>query len=1255
METTKLKKFATEARSKLRAGVATKIKSLGFDADGKPVPGMEPTPMVGGCTWNGQILPSAFAEQWEALRRRLKAKGLKEVVEEGAYTWFNRLMAIHILSMNGIAEPVLRFVDEARTPKIVDDARQGRVITMPDQQMQRLRKLFDDPTRINEQFALLVTEFCHQTPILQACFGSLADYTELLIPNNILDKGGFIEMLNTADFITDEDYKSAELIGWLYQFYISDRKDEVFAKKGKVEADEIPAATQIFTPNWIVKYMVQNAILPQTAKLRTMSKLKIENRKYLIQNEKSEIENRNLDAEGDNSYFQFSNSNLKKVKDLRVADLACGSGHILNECFDLLYDLYIASGFGRGEAIESIFANNLLGIDIDERARQLATFALMLKACQRDDSFADARALPQVLSMPEVNEAQAEEFFRLSDISGEALKELRKAFDLMKDADSLGSIMKFDISGSTRVLLQQTLSHWINQSDKPEAVIAAIPAVRLILALTDSYDAIVMNPPYMGGGKMDSALSQYVKENYKAGSADLATVFVEMMPQRLFKGGQYAFIIPPSWMFLSGFETLRRQIIDNYSIQSLLHLSRGVFGADFGSSCAVIKSSKNEDFKGTYFRLVERTFQEFDQKHLKELFERVLENNDFKFYFKAYSKDTEIIKYSEDGARIYYPEIDQARFTKIPGTPIGYWVSQSFIDSFKERVLDSISSVVIGIKTGDNDKFIRFWHEVNRKFISFNEENLNSINVNGAKWFPYYKGGTYRKWYGNGDRILNWESDGKNMLAHTNKGGVSDARIRPSNFEIYLKPYITWSRISSGDSFSARIVEIGSFFDCNSPSCYSTEIDNRYILGLLCSKITSKLLSFLAPTITFQIGDLKQLPIKIANTGIITLVDSCINISKQDWDAHETSWDFKVNPLISEVRNLPKEASVFKDKREDDFEILFPDLVRCDANLSGRMGSKVLEPTSIEDCFISFRKRWTELFRQLHQNEESINEEFIKIYGLQDELDSNVDLRDITILQQGEISIDYDDVDGVVLIWNNDVVIKQLISYMVGVWMGRYRLDRPGLNVAHPDPSEIEISKYKIEIGGREEWLTIDDDAIIPILPTGAPFEDNMTECIANFVRIAWGEESQTDNLNFIEQCLGKKIEDYVQKDFWKDHKKMYQNRPIYWLFSSKKGAFKALVYVHRMHPYTVEQVRTRYLLKYMDWLRSEAQRLEIRDADLTTAERRRLDRLRSDIEECEEYHERLQVVAEQAIPIDLDNGIPANHALFGDILTKLK
>lgn len=1186
METTKLKRFATEARAKLRAGVATKIKSLGFDADGNAVPGSEPTKMVGGCTWNGQILPSVFAEQWEAMRHRLKAKGLKEVVEEGAYTWFNRLMAIRILSMNGIVEPVLRFVDEARTPKIVDDARQGRVIPMPDQQLQRLRKLFDDSTRINEQFALLVTEFCHQTPILQACFGSLADYTELLLPNNILEKGGFIEMLNTADFITDEDYKSAELIGWLYQFYISDRKDEVFAKKGKVEADEIPAATQIFTPNWIVKYMVQNAVLPQVRSNR----LPEEDKKYLINDELPE--------------------EPKKPKDLKVADLACGSGHILNECFDLLFDLYIASGYGRADAIESIFANNLVGIDIDERARQLATFALMLKACQRDDSFADARALPQVLSMSEVNETQAEEFFRLSDISGEALKELREAFDLMKDANSLGSIMKFNISGSTRVLLQQTLEYWTKQTDNPDAVISALPAVRLILALTDSYDAIVMNPPYMPTSRVD-ILKEYAVKNYPDSKTDLFSVFMDVCIDRLKDGGKYSMINMQSWMFLSSFEALRKKIHDTQHIDSLLHLGPRTFdelsGEVVQNAAFVISKTVPQSAEGIYYRLI-------DGKNCTAKRDMYLANEN------------------------RYTVADQKQFEQIPGAPIAYWVSVNLLYKvFKDRnCLDNAFYMREGIHTSDNNRFTRLWHEISFKKVKCDASNYEDIDSSYSRWIPYNKGGGYRKWYGNNEVVIGFDSVYRDAMAKL-KG-----HVRPSE-SLYFKEGGTWSSIST-KGFALRYYPQGFLFDAGGQVAVAKDNGNLIeCLAYLNSNIFNYISGIVMPTINNKCGIIKTMPdLCIESAQLHNLVNYCIAISKQDWDAHETSWDFQCNELVA-------------------------------------LSNKEEGISNLEAAVDAYEWKWTELFMRLHANEEELNRQFIEIYGLQDELTPHVDFEDITILQQGEISLyrpthgiehygsveeaaKYGEVledEGIVIesqsriMWQDDVIIKQLISYMAGVWMGRYRLDRPGLNIAHPDPTEEELASY--QYGPDNATLVIDDDAIIPILPTGAPFDDNLSQYISDFVRIAWGEASQTDNLNFIEKCLGKKIEDYVQKDFWKDHKKMYQNRPIYWLFSSKKGAFKALVYVHRMHPYTVEQVRTRYLLKYIDWLRSEAQRLEVRDADLTTAERRRLDRLRTDIEECEEYHERLQVVAERAIPIDLDNGIPANHALFGDILTKLK
>lgn len=1205
METTKLKRFATEARAKLRAGVATKIKSLGFDADGNAVPGSEPTKMVGGCTWNGQILPSVFAEQWEALRHRLKAKGLKEVVEEGAYTWFNRLMAIRILSMNGIAEPVLRFVDEARTPKIVDDARQGRVIPMPDQQLQRLSKLFDDSTRINEQFALLVTEFCHQTPILQACFGSLADYTEILLPNNILDKDGFIDMLNSADFISEDDYKSAELIGWLYQFYISDRKDEVFAKKGKVEADEIPAATQIFTPNWIVKYMVQNAILPQVRSNR----LPEEDKKYLINDELPE--------------------EPKKPKDLKVADLACGSGHILNECFDLLFDLYIASGYGRADAIESIFANNLVGIDIDERARQLATFALMLKACQKDESFADAHILPKILTAPEMPEwVHNPQGYLKHFFLGNHDHEIDEAWEAVKEAHTLGSIIKFNISPATRTKMEQKVNEWRREGDIPYGIQEGLPVMDFILALTDSYDAIVMNPPYMPTSRVD-VLKKYAIKNYPDSKTDLFSVFMDVCIDRLKDGGKYGMINMQSWMFLSSYETLRKKILDTQHVDSLLHLGPRTFDELSGEvvqNAAFVISKEKPESAGIYYRLI-------NGKDCVSKRDMYLENNN------------------------RYTIESQKHFEQISGAPIAYWVSEKVRETFTSNLpLSAVASPCVGLQTADNGRFLRQWFEVSINSIGFGCASASASAASGRKFFPTTKGGSFRRWYGNMSYLVNWGNNGEELKAF--KGSVIRNEKR-----YFTKCGCTWSTIASGKP-SFRFFDRSWLFETKGSVCFpENEKDNLTIMGYLNSPLVSYFLGVLSPTLDYHEGPMSRVPYKPINLPVIdNTVSDCISISKKDWDAHETSWDFQRIGLLD--IDAEKALSIVND---------YCDMTGVCIDMAAP------EPNKIEWLVSMYQMNWEAKFRRLHANEEELNRQFIEIYGLQDELTPHVDFEDITILQQGEISLyrpthgiehygsveeaaKYGEVmedEGVVIesqsliMWQDDVIIKQLISYMVGVWMGRYCLDRPGLNIAHPNPSEDELASY--QYGPDNATLRIDDDAIIPILPTGAPFDDNLSKYIADFVRIAWGEASQTDNLNFIEKCLGKKIEDYVQKDFWKDHKKMYQNRPIYWLFSSKKGAFKALVYVHRMHPYTVEQVRTRYLLKYMDWLRSEAQRLEVRDADLTTAERRRLDRLRTDIEECEEYHERLQVVAEQAIPIDLDNGIPANHALFGDILTKLK
>lgn len=677
MDTNRLKKFAIEARNILKAGIAAKLTSLGFDSKGGVAENLRPQLLQGGTLWNGRTLSEGFYHQWMRLYEEVQAKGVNEVYEQAAYTWFNRLVAIRILQKNGLCEPVSTYADSAHTPQIVNQARQGLFPPMEEASKRHLLELLDDDTKVTEQFAVLLVAWCHANPILQRCFGTMEDYTELLLPANILVENGFIDLLNHTEFITDEEFRSPELIGWLYQFYISERKDEVFAKKGKFEADEIPAATQIFTPNWIVKYMVQN----------TVGRIYLDNNPYttLAYKEKWQYLVEPAEPTPAKAILHYN-----ELTDLKVADLACGSGHILNECFDLLYDLYITEGYTRVEAITHIFQDNLTGIDLDPRAQQLSLFALTLKACQREHSFADAHCLPRVLTMPKVP-------LPLPTDTRLAV-EIDAANILLKDADSLGSIMKFNLTPAAR--------EWV------ASLVAENEAAALVVALTEQYDALVMNPPYMGGGNMNEVLSKYVKKNYEDGKGDLATVFVEMMAQRTSTHGRYAFIIPPSWMFLSTFEGLRKSIINNRTIDSLLHLSRGVFGADFGASSVVISNTKSSDACGIYFRLIERTFQEFDQKHLQLLFEKTLLNHDFRYLFADYSKDVEDVVYSEQGAKIYYPNVPQANFEKIPECPIGYWATRNLVLTFKNKLIKDVADPKAGLATGDNNTFMRLWSEV---------------------------------------------------------------------------------------------------------------------------------------------------------------------------------------------------------------------------------------------------------------------------------------------------------------------------------------------------------------------------------------------------------------------------------------------------------------------------------------------------------------------------------------------------------------
>ena len=1189
METNKLKRFATEARNILMQGVAHRFTALGFRADGTPVE--EPQLLGGGATFIGDTVTEDFYHKWQSLAAAIRRHGLKDVAEEAAYTWFNRLMAIRIMTKNGLIPPVLQYESSGvYVPLIVSEARQGRLPQMNEEERSRLMPLLDDDSRTAEQFSLLIVAFCHATPILHCCFGHIADYTELLLPANILAEGGFVDLINHTDFIAEEDYRSSELIGWLYQFYIAEKKDEVFAAKGKFTASEIPAATQIFTPNWIVKYMVQNTVGRIYLDNNPYETEVAQDWKYLVNPSEPTPDDRIL-RYGD-------------LTDLRLADLACGSGHILGEMFDMLYTLYINEGYSRREAIENIFRRNLTGVDIDTRAKQLAQFALLLKACQRDASFADCHCMPRVLDMPQPYPDKEHLTRALADYimtdNGEAIAELADAVCLMDEAENLGSIMKFGLSERTRNILAVRTEEYEQQTMPGESVSGLLPYMRIILALTERYHALVMNPPYMGGGNMNAVLSNYVKKNYPEGKADLATVFVERMPQLLQKNGRYSFIIPPSWMFLSTFEGLRKQIIEHQTIDSLLHLSRGVFGADFGASSAVIVNAESKETYGTYFRLIERTFQEFDQQHLRMLFEQTLADHDFKYNFKEYTKDVTSLPYSEEGNRIYYPHVSQQNFEKIPGCPIGYWVSEKMIEAFYQGTISDFANPCKGIDTGENEYFLRLWQEV----------SLNNIDVNDGlgRWVPYNKGGAFRRWYGNREYLLRWNGSDTELSSRLT-WKIKKPTLRNRNK--WFKESFTWNSISSG-IFSSRYSPKGALFDNGGSSLFANN-NLLAIGGFINSVVAKKYFVLLAPTINYQPGDVGNLPLAKAvlnNKQIGNIVSTNISISKQDWDAHETSWDFQENELV----RLSKEAGE--------------------------------GPHRLADLMDAYREHWTEQFLQLHANEEELNRQFIEIYGLEDELTPDVPPEEITILQQGEISIENEQI-----VWHDDVIVKQLISYAVGCMLGRYRLDKPGLHIAHPEPTAEEIAAYTFN---GKQW-SIDEDGILPLMPSDTDFADNATVMFKRWLVVAFGEDTLVDNLNCVEAALGKSLDDYFVKDFWKDHKKMYQNRPIYWLFSSKKGAFQCLAYMHRMNAYTAERIRTKYLLPHIEWLVQQQTEMEANAANLNTRERKQLDSITRQLAECREYHDRLHTVADEQIAFDLDDGVVVNYGKFGDVLMKLK
>lgn len=1169
------KTFAQQSRTLLMDGVSRKLIYWGFSPNGEVLE--QPDAVSGGYTFRGDAYDDDNVPAlWQSLKKAVQKKGIEVVVEEAAYTWFNRLMAIRILAKNGYDLPQLDFADGLNnTPMLLQKARQGQYDFLNAAEKTRLQRIIGDYNKENDAFALLLVGYCHSHNTLNKVFGKLDDYTELLLPDNMLQDQGFLNLLNTTDAISDAEYKEVELIGWLYQFYISERKDEVFAsfkKKKKAEAKDIPAATQIFTPNWIVKYMVENTAGKIWLDYKPDSPIKGQ-MKYLVTNDYNDVS-----ASVEMSPRAQSRGLISNVEELTLIDPACGSGHILVEGFDLLYKMYQEEYYTPEESVQTIFSKNLYGLDIDDRAAQLATFAVLLKAAQVYPGVWSQDWQLNIYAMPEANNFSKQEIVDfLSEAGKDYIEEVEKALQLMQQAKNLGSVMQLNLSESSIALIAERFEFLQTQEHLPFELQTIKPKLEqfipVLITLSRKFTAVVANPPYMSQRNMNAELKSYLSLKFPDSKKDLFAVFMESGLFALVPSGKIGMINQQAWMFLSSYKKLRIKLLKEYNIRNLLHLGAGVFeelNGEVVQSVAFVLDKIRNSTTGQYFRLVGP------------------KNSDLKESLYL-NKST------------FFKNINQDDFSKIPGSPVSYWISKNEIELFtkKEEVGDHFYSSN-GIQTGKNDKYVRFWFELE--------------NQNQKKWFPYAKGGTFRKWYGNQNFVVEWENNGKNIRSEKNSCTRGE--------EYYLQELVSWSDVTSGN-LSARFYPEGFLFDAAGPSCFPKGSNHslELILALMNSKYANRTSKVLNPTLHFQSGNFRNLPYHnnlIPNENyIFKITEKCIVISKNDWNARETSWDFKQSPLLNDCKSFGKAYQ------------------KWDENV-------------------------TQDFFKLHNNEEELNRVFMDIYGLQNELTPEVALKDITILQDELSGKDLEALEpqfkekgaaAIELPINKVVVMQQFISYAIGLFMGRYRLDEPGLNIAHPNPTQEELASYSYNNG----QVIIDEDAIVPLMGTRANFKDDALYQIQELLDTIWGKETRTENLNFLQDGLNKDLEKYLLKDFWKDHCKVYKKKPIYWLFSSKKGAFQVLVYMHRMNAFTVEKIRANYLLEHLKHLNTTITALEKEEANLTTQQGRELDQLRKDLRECEEYDMLLKDAADNQIIFDLDDGVTENYKLFDGVVAKIK
>lgn len=1180
MDKNAIKKFAVWARTELIARVSLKGVEYGITEDNIEDANAD---SVG-----GKVLTANEKKQRQALIAEINDKGYKQVMEEVAYTWFNRFSALRFMEVNGYLPSHVRvFTDEENNfkPQIITEAIH---LDLDGLDMEKVYEL-KDAEKSEELYKYLLIVQCNAlNKILPGMFQKIADYTELLLPDNLLREGSVIQQM--IELIPEDDWKDAvQIIGWLYQYYNSEKKDDVFAalkKNVKITKENIPAATQLFTPDWIVRYMVENSL----GRLWLEGHPDVKDQLLPTEEEQSAYAAGNRDTEDTKWHYYLEEAEqepevqaqLAEIRkeyaaltpdQLKVIDPCSGSGHILAYMFDVLMKIYESYGYTTREAVASIVENNLYGLDIDDRAAQLAYFAVMMKARQYDRRFFSRGIQPHVYAIVESNHVDkfAVDYFCNGDMK------LTVAMDTiikeLHDAKEYGSILTVTPQDWS-VLYDRfaEITEDINMS-RDTALRELLPLVQVAEALAQKYETVVTNPPYMGMRNMNDKLNDFIKEKYADYKADFFSSFVIHSSEMTKKNGFCGFFTPYVWMFIQSYENMRNYLYNQATIETLIQFEYSAFEEATVPVCTFAFRNDYVKRKGCYLRLVD--FRGGMEVQRQKSLEAIL-NHKCGFYYEQSTDD----------------------FSKIPGSPVAYWVNENVAKAFDTgKTLSSVARTRQGLASSDNNRFLKLWWEPSFVKIGFGMKNAEIAKQSRRKWFPCNKGGEFRKWYGNNVYVVNWENDGKEMLEYAAKLYGSPTRTI-KNIAYYFQGGMTWGTITSG-KLSMRHSPVGFIPEHAGgmiPLLHWGEKE-EYLLGMMNSNTAMLFLSFLSPTLRFTEGPVGLVPIlydKRYCGNIAHIVKNCESDSILDWDSFETSWDFRHHPLL---RKVPTIAEAFEQWQAE-----------CDNR-----------------------------FNQLKANEEELNRIFIDIYGLQDELTSEVEDKDVTV-RKADLSRD----------------IRSFISYAVGCMFGRYSLDVDGLAYAG---GEWDVSKYVSFAADKDNIIPICDDEY---------FEDDIVGLFVEFVKTVYGVDMLDENLKFIADALGGKgqpkevIRNYFLNDFYKDHCKIYQKRPIYWLFDSgKKNGFKALIYMHRYQPDTIARIRTDYVHEQQARYRTAIADLEQRIANASTGERvtlnRKLTTLQAQDTEIRTYEEKIHHLADQMISINLDDGVKKNYAIFQDVLAKIK